>query len=143
MHWGISPSFVEEPTSSIQMRKVVFVGLTSPEIHIGYFKITPEVAGRIPVSLDVVFRPSLAVCQPFSGIVLDLIFWMCRQEFKCLRPKGGDGLRRIVKVDGEPICLVMVVHIAEDIVVDITEKMDLGLNTPVVTDVSQGRVVVE
>lgn len=143
MHRGISPSLIEEPASSIQMRKVVFVRLASPEIHIGNLKITPEVTGRIAVSLDVVFWPSLAVRQPFSGIVLDLVLWMRRQEFEGFWPKGGNRLWCIVKVDGEPICLVVVIHIAEDIVVDITEKMNLGLDTPVVADVFQGRVMIE
>ena len=37
----------------------------------------------------------------------------------------------------------MVLHVAEDIVVDITEEFDFGLDAPVVADVFEGRVVVE
>jgi hypothetical protein len=64
-------------------------------------------------------------------------------ELHRLGPEGGDGGRRIVEVDGEAVGLVVVCHVAEDVVVDVAEEMHLGLHAPVELCVGECRVLVE
>lgn len=52
-------------------------------------------------------------------------------------------MRTVVEVDCEAICLVVVLHEAKDVVVDIAEEVDIGLYTPVVLHVCQSGVFVE
>ena len=71
------------------------------------------------------------------------VFGMCGDEFLRLGPQGGNALRRIVEVDGEAVGLVVVLHPAENVVVDFTEEVDFGLDSPVVADVFESGVFVE
>ena len=66
-----------------------------------------------------------------------------RYEFQSLRPQSRNRLGRIVEVDGKTVGLVVIFHIAENVVVDVAEEMDLGLHPPVVAGVGQGWVFVE
>ena len=52
-------------------------------------------------------------------------------------------MRGVVQVDGEAVCFVAVGHVAEHVVVDVAEEVDLGLHAPVIPRVSEGRVMVE
>lgn len=68
---------------------------------------------------------------------------MLRNELRCFGPQGWYRLRRIVKIDCETISLVVIRHIPEDIVVNITEEMNLRLNTPVELSICESRMFVE
>lgn len=68
---------------------------------------------------------------------------MFRQKLYRLWPHAWDRPWVIVQVDGKAICLVVVLHIGEDVVVDVAEKVDIGLDTPVVASVSQRWMLVE
>lgn len=89
------------------------------------------------------FRPPVAVRQPVHRVVLVEIFRVLRYEFHGLGPKLWNGLRCIIKVDGEAVGLVMVGHVPEDIVVDVAEEMHLRLNAPVILHVFECRMFVE
>lgn len=68
---------------------------------------------------------------------------MCRYELFSLRPQGRYSLRRIVKVDGEPVSLVVFTHPAENVVINVAEEVYLWLHAPIVADVLEGWVFVE
>ena len=65
------------------------------------------------------------------------------QKLHCLGPKRWDRWWRIVKIDRKAIGLVVVLHEAEHIVVDVAEEVDLGFNPPVVLHVCQSWMFVE
>lgn len=143
MHGGIAPSLVEESARPIQMLEIVLVCLAPPKRHVGNLEITPEMTGRVAVGLDIMLWPPTAVLQPFARIVLALVFRMCGQELERLGPEGGDALRGVVQVDGEAVRFVAVGHVAEHVVVNVAEEVDLGLHAPVIPRVGEGRVMVE
>jgi len=64
MYRGVAPAFVEEASSSVEMREVVFIRLAAPEGHVGDFKVGPKVTRAVPVGLDVMLRSALAVGEP-------------------------------------------------------------------------------
>lgn len=66
----ISPTLIEEPASSVEMVEIVLICLTPPEVHVANFKVTPEMARGVAISLVPVVRPSRLVRQPVNGIVL-------------------------------------------------------------------------
>ena len=72
-----------------------------------------------------------------------LIIRIRREELHRLGPQCGQRLGRVVQVDGEAVRLVVVVHEAEDVVVDVAEEVHLGLHPPVVAVLGQRRVLVE
>lgn len=143
MHGSVSPSLVEESPGAIQMLEIVLVCLAPPEFHVGNLEIAPEMTRRVAVGLDVMLRPPSAVLQPLARIVLALVFRVGGQELERLGPEGGDALRGVVQVDGEAVRFVAVGHIAEHVVVDVAEEVDLGLHAPVIPRVGEGRVMVE
>lgn len=143
MHRGIAPSLVEESTGSIQVVEIIFVGLATPKFHICNLEIRPEMAGRISMGFYVVVRPSFVIHKPFHCIVLMQILWMGGQELDSLRPQGRYALRRVIQIDGETVRFVMVLHIAEDIVVDIAKEANVWLYTPVVPGVGECWMFVE
>lgn len=97
----------------------------------------------VSVCLHIVFRPSLTVDYPLLRVVLMHVLRMCRDKFLRLRPQGGNALWRIVEVYGEAVGLIVVLHPAEYVIVDIAEEVDFGLDAPVVADVFEGGVFVE
>lgn len=145
MHWRIPPPLVKKPARAIQMLEVILVRLTPPKLHICDFEIAPEMTGRVPVRLLVVFRSSFFVFEPCAGVhgVGFEVFRVRGYEFEGFGPEGGDGLRGVVQVDGEAVGLVMVLHVAENVIVDVTEKVDFWFDAPVIADVLEGRMVVE
>lgn len=89
------------------------------------------------------FFPPLAIRQPSPRIVPVQILWMFSYELKSLRPQSRDALWCIVQVDRETVCLIVVLHVSENIVIDITEKVNFWLNTPIPADICECRVFVE
>lgn len=143
MHRRIAPSLVEETTRSIQVLEVLFILFGTPKIHIRNLEIAPKVTRAISVGFYVVFRPSLAINDPFSRIVLVQVLRVCCHELSGLWPQGWHGLRRIVQVDREAVGLVMIVHPAENVVVNVAEEVYFWLHAPIVADVLERWVFVE
>lgn len=141
--WRIAPSLIKEAACAVEMVEIVFVGLAAPEIHVCDFKVAPEMAGAVAIGLEVMFGPSLAVNNPVHGIVLVQVVVVAGEELYRFGPEGGDAIGGVVQVDGEAVRLVVVLHEAEDIVIDVTEEMDLGFDAPVVLHVLQGGMLVE
>lgn len=75
--------------------------------------------------------------------VLVLVLRMVCKEFARLGPQGRNGLGRIVKVDCEAVGLVVIVHVAEYVIINVAEKVYFGLDAPVVLGVGEGRMFVE
>ena len=143
VHRRISPSLVEETTRSIQVLEVLFILLGTPKLHVRNLEIAPKMTRAIPVGFYIVFRPPLTINDPLSRIILVQIFWVCCHELSGLWPQGWHGLRRIVQVNRKAVGLVMVVHPAENIVVNVAEEVYLWLHTPIVADVLERWVFVK
>lgn len=145
MDGRVPPPLVEEAAGAVQVVEVILVRLAAPELHVGDLEVAPEMAGRVAVGLFVVAGAALLILEPGAGgdgLVPDVL-WVGLDEFERLGPEGGDGLGRVVQVDGEAVRLVVIVHVAEDVVVDVAKEVHVGLDAPVVARVFEGRVVVE
>ena len=143
MHGSISPSLIKEPPRAIQMLEVIFISFRPPKFHVCDFEITPEMTRAVPIRFHIVFRPPLTVDYPLLRVVLMHVFGMCGEEFFRLRPQGGNAVRRIVEVDGEAVGLIVVLHPAENVIVDFAEEVYFGLDSPVVANVFESGVFVE
>ena len=86
MHRRIPPSLIKEPSGPIQMVKVILIRLTPPELHIRNLKITPEMARRVPVGLQIVLWSRLFIDQPRHRVVFVYMFRVRSEEFDCLWP---------------------------------------------------------
>lgn len=139
----VAPSLVEEPSRSVQMIEVIFIRLTSPKLHVGDLEVGPEMTRRVAVRLPIVLGPPVAVLQPVHRVVGVYVFRVRGEELHGLGPQGRDALGRIVQVDGEAEGLVVVFHVAEDVVVDVAEEVHFRLHAPVVPGVGEGGVFVE
>lgn len=125
------------------MVEVVLISFASPKLHICNFKITPEMTCAIPVRLFVVLWSRLAVGEPLYRIVVVQILWMRGKEFGRLWPEGRYRFWCIIKVYVESISLVVVLHISEDVIVDVAIELHFGFNAPIVSYILQGGMVVE
>ena len=141
--WRITPAFVEETTGTIQVLEVGLILLATEEVHIADLKVGPEVAGGVSAATLGVLGARLIIRDPLPHVVLAQIRRVRSQELAGLGPKGLDGLRGVVKVDGEAVGLVSVLHVAEYVVVNIAEELNLGLDAPIVTVLLERGVLVE
>lgn len=91
----------------------------------------------------IMFGPPRAVLQPIHSVVLVYIVMMLGQELDRLWPESRYAFRRIVEIDGEAVGFVIVLHITKNVVINIAEEVDLRLNAPVPSGISQGRVFVK
>lgn len=139
----IAPALVEEASRPIEMLKVILVGLTAPKVHVSDLEIAPEMAGRIPMRFGIVNRPPLVVLDPILCIIRVEVFRMRRKEPFRLGPQGRYALGCVVEVDREAVGLVVILHVAEDIVVDLAEEVNFGLDAPVIFDILESWVLVE
>lgn len=80
MHGSIAPSFVKEAARTVQVIKVIFVLLTTPEIHVCHLKITPKMARGVTVGFLVVLWSPLIVDEPVACIIWVQIFRMAGHE---------------------------------------------------------------
>ena len=142
MHRRIPPPLIKEPPRAIEVVKVIFVRLTAPKGQIANLKVRPEMTGRIPVR-GLGALALLVVRQPAHRVVGVQVLRVRGQELARLGPERRDALGRVVQVDGEAVGLVVVLHEAEDVVVDVAEEVHLRLHAPVVLRVREGRVLVE
>ena len=125
------------------MLEVRLVLLAAEEVKITDLEVRPEVTSGISVATLGVLRTSDVICKPLPHVVVAEVRRVGGKESLRLRPEGWDTLRRIVEVDGEAVCLVAVFHVAEHIVVDVAEELDVGLNAPVVAVAGESGVLVE
>lgn len=139
----VAPALVEEATGTIQVLEVGLVLVTTEEVQVTNLKVGPEVAGGVAISALGMLGTGLVVRNPLPHVVLTQIRRVRCQELASLGPEGLDGLRGIVQIDGETVGLVVVLHIAEDVIVDVAEELDLGLDAPVIAVLLEGRVLVE
>lgn len=145
MHGRIPPPLIEEPPRPIQMVEIILVRATPEKLHVGDLEVAPEMTGRVTVCLFVVLGPALLVFEPGPRAV-GCGFQVLRVGLGEAHGFGPEGRHRfgvVVQVDGEAVGFVAVLHVAEDVVVDVAEEMHLGFDAPVIADVFQGRVVVK
>lgn len=143
VHRRIAPALIEETTRAVEMLKVVLVRFTPPEAHVCDLEIAPEVTCTVAICLQVVLRSPLVVCNPAHCIVRMKVLVVRCQEFECLWPELWNRLRRVVQLNGKAVGLVVVLHEAEDIVVDITEEVHLGLDSPIVLHIRKSWMLVK
>lgn len=143
MNGSVAPSLVEETACPIQVVEVLLVRPASPKLHVANLKVRPEMTRRISVGLEVVLGPSRAVCHPVHRVVRMQVLVVVGDELGGLGPQGRNALRAVVQVDGEAVCLVVVLHPGEDVIIDIAEEADVGLDAPIVAGVEQGGMLVE
>lgn len=127
------------------MVEIILVRLAPPEIHVRDLKVAPEMTCRVTARLLVVLRPLLCILQPLPRIdvvTLDILRMRFDKSLR-FRPQGWHGLRSVVKINSKSIGLVVVLHVAENVVVYIAEEVDFGFDAPVVADMFQGRMFVE
>lgn len=143
MHRRIPPPLVEEPPRAIQMLEILLIRLAPPEVHVRDLEVAPEMARRVSVRIPEMVWPAILVRQPALRVVPREILRVLGDELERLGPQRRDALGRVVQVDGEAVGLVVVLHVAEDVVVDVAEEVHLGLDAPVPPCVGEGGVLVE
>jgi hypothetical protein len=124
VHGSITPSLIEETTVLIQRLKEVEVRLAAEPRQATNFKVGPEMA-LVVVLTTIVTEEAHRVVR---GNVLRVVL----HELLGTGPKGRNGVDVFVKRENKTVLLLVLVHDAEGIVVDIAEELDRGLNTPVV-----------
>lgn len=132
VHRGVTPALVEEAARAIQVLKVLAVLGAAPKSQIGDLEVGPEVAGGVAVGDAVVLRPAGAVLEPGPCAVLVHVVLVVLEELERLGPQGADRLGAVVQVDVPAVRLVVVLHPAEDVVVDVAEEVHARLDAPVV-----------
>lgn len=68
---------------------------------------------------------------------------MLRNELVRLGPQRRDRFRGVVQGYGEAVCLIIVLHVTEYVVVDIAEEVNIRFDTPVVLNILQCGMLVE
>lgn len=140
---GIAPALVEETTSSIKMVEVVLVRLAAKEVHVRDLEITPEMTCRVALRSFVMCWSALIVCEPLNSAVLVQVIRMVGKKLDGFGPQGRQGLGFVVESNSEAIGLVVVLHVAEDIVIDVAKEVDFRFNAPVPSHILQGRMLIE
>jgi hypothetical protein len=143
MDGRITPALVEKAASAVKVVEVVAILFTSPEAQVADFEVGPEVARRVAIGLPIVLWPPLFILQPLSRIVRVYIVRVISEELLRLWPQRRNTIRAIVDIDVETICLIVVLHPSEDVVVYIAEEVDVGLDAPVVLDILERRMLAE
>lgn len=93
--------------------------------------------------MAVVVRVTTVVTEEAHGVALGNVLGVVLDELLGAVPESGDGLDVLVQAQNEAVLLVVLLHEAERIVVDIAEELNGGLNTPVVVVVHHGRLAEE
>lgn len=143
MHGSVAPSFVEKTPGTVEMVEVVFVLLAAEKLHVSYFKVTPEVACGESLCAVVVVWSLDAIREPVYGGVLVDIIGVVGKELGSLGPKSRQSLGIVVERNGEAVRLIVVLHVAEYIVVDVAKEVDFRLNAPVPARLLESRVLVK
>lgn len=72
------------------------------------------------------------VTEEGHGVALGNVLRVVLHELGNAVPKSGDGLEILVKAEHEAVLLLVLVHVAEGVVVDVAVELDARLDTPVV-----------
>ena len=81
--------------------------------------------------MAVVVGFSTIITQESHGVALDNMLWVGLHEFLGALPESWNSLHIFVQTEDEAVLLLIVGHEFESIVVNVTEKLNAGLNTPV------------
>lgn len=141
--WRITPSLIKESTSTIKVIEISLIGFTAKKVHIANLKIRPEMAGGIAIGLFVMLGSQLVIYKPFHHVIVGDVFRMLGKEAFRLGPERWQTFRCVKKVDCESVGLVVILHVMEHVVVDIAVEFDLGFDSPVVSRISEGWMLVE
>ena len=125
------------------MLEVRLILLATEEVQIADLEVGPEMASGVSVAALGVFGTSHVICNPLPHVVVAQVRGVGGEETLSLWPKRRDTLRGVVEVDGEAVGLVAILHVPENIVVNVAEELNVGLNAPVVTVFLKSRVLVE
>lgn len=146
MHRRITPPFIEEPACPIQMLEVLRIRLRPPKRQTANFKVRPEMARAEPVRSNVVSWTVRRVRDPVHcviGVEVVSSVVVCGEEALCFWPERGNRQRSVVQVDSKAVGFIAVLHVPEDVVVNVAEEVDIGLDAPVVIHVCERGVVRE
>lgn len=100
-------------------------------------------AGRVAIGLFVMLRSQFVIHKPFHHVIVSDVFGVFGKEAFGLGPQARQTFRCVEEVDCESVGLVVVLHIVEDVVVDVAIEFNLGFDSPVVSRVGEGRMFVE
>lgn len=141
MHRRITPPLIEEPACTIKVIEIIAVLFATPEPEIANLKITPEVACRVAMRFVRILRSPMAILKPFPRIILVYIFGVIRDEFESLWPECFNRFGGVVDVYVKTVCLVVIGHPSKNVVVNVAEEVNIGLDAPVVLVVGEGWVL--
>ena len=100
-------------------------------------------ARRISIRLLEVLASILAIREPFQCVIRVNVFRVVCHELLGDGPQSRDGFGGIVDVDCEAVGFVVVLHVSEDVVIDVAEEMDVRFYTPVIACILQSGMLVE
>lgn len=118
MNRSISKSLVVKTSASVQPVKVLLIGLPTEEVQIADFKVGEELA-------IIVVSTVVRIEQPVEVSIRMDELWMSVDEGAGTRPEGGKRTSVVEDVHVETVFHVVVAREAEDVVVDVAEKVDL------------------
>ena len=83
------------------------------------------------------------IAQECHRVIRRDVFWMCLDKLLCAIPKSRNSLDIFVQSQNETVLLVVILHIAERIVMNIAEQLNAGLHSPIKLKLSKQRVAEE
>lgn len=135
VHRSIAPSLVEESSILIEGFEKVRVWLGSQPVQVANLKIRPEMA--VIVCLSSIIR------EETHRVVGRDVLWMVLHELLGAIPESGNGLDVFVEGEDEGVLLLVVGHVLESVVLDITEQLDGWLHAPIPFIVQHERLLEE
>lgn len=144
VHRRIAPALVKETAILVERLEVVEVSLGAEPSETANFKVGPlerdvsmrclQIEMKKGNAYKVAFVVGLAavVAEEAHGVALGNVLWVVLDKLLDAIPESGDGLDVLVQAKNEAVLLVVLVHEAEGVVVDVAEQLDAGLHTPVV-----------
>jgi len=140
MHRCITPTFVEESTILIEGLKIVEICLRTEPVEVTNFKIGPLSEksiikllsnARKTYHMAVVIRVSSIVTEEAHRVTLGDVFRVCFHELFGAIPQRRNRLDVFVQAQHETVLLLVFGHELENVIVDIAEKLNAWLDTPV------------
>jgi hypothetical protein len=120
----ITPSLIEETTILIERLEEIEVRLAAKPGQATNFKVGPEMA--LVVVLTAI------VTEEAHGVTLSDVLGVVLHELLGAGPESRNGVNVLVEGENETVLLVVLVHDAEGIVVNVAEELDGGLDTPII-----------
>jgi hypothetical protein len=140
MYRCITPTFVEESTILIEGLKIVEICLRTEPVEVTNFKIGPLSKksiikllsnARKTYHMAVVIRVSSIVTEEAHRVTLGDVFRVCFHELFGAIPQRRNRLDVFVQAQHETVLLLVFGHELENVIVDIAEKLNAWLDTPV------------